>query len=63
MTRQFMPYYIMGYIDYEKEILIPRTITVDGISYKGFDVINPFYCMDDADIFRVFPQFTLRHGI
>ena len=55
MTRQFMPYYIMGYVDYEKEILIPRSVKIDGISYKGFDVINPFYCMDEADIFKVFP--------
>ena len=63
MTRQFMPYYVMGYIDYEKEVLIPRSVKINGTSYPGFDVVNPFYCMDDADMFKVYPQYTLQHNI
>ena len=43
---RFRPYYIIGQIDYSKEILIPKTKVVDGIKQKGFDVINPVYCYE-----------------
>ena len=39
---RFKPYFILGQIDYTKEVLIPRT--KDGV--KGFDVINPLYCYE-----------------
>ena len=54
MHYQFKPFYIQGYIDYDKEILIPRDKKIDGRTYKGFDVFNPFYCFDDAKFFNVF---------
>jgi cytochrome oxidase assembly protein ShyY1 len=43
---KFMPYYIIGQLDYSKEILIPKDRVVDGKKQKGFDVINPLYCYD-----------------
>ena len=39
---KFKPYYVLGQLDYSKEILIPRK--VNGI--EGFDVINPLYCYE-----------------
>lgn len=43
---KWMPYYILGQIDYSKEILIPKDKVIDGITFKGFDVINPLYCYE-----------------
>lgn len=43
---KFAPYFIVGQLDLSKEILIPRTKTVNGLSYDGFDVINPLYCYE-----------------
>ena len=37
------PYYMLGQIDYSKEVLIPRT---NGDGVKGFDVVNPVYCYE-----------------
>lgn len=39
---RFRPYYIIGQIDYSKEILLP--VKRDGVD--GFDVINPLYCYE-----------------
>jgi hypothetical protein len=43
---RFKPYYVIGQIDYTKEILIPRTREVNGAKMDGYDVINPFYCYE-----------------
>lgn len=43
---RFKPYYILGQIDYSKEVLIPRK--KDGVD--GFDVINPIYCYEGGKI-------------
>lgn len=42
----FRPYYVIGQIDYSKEVLIPKEVTLDGKKVSGFDVINPLYCYD-----------------
>lgn len=43
---RFKPYYILGQIDYTKEILIPKTKYVDGHAVEGYNVINPLYCYE-----------------
>jgi hypothetical protein len=44
---RFKPYFIIGQVDYSKEILIPRTrVFPDGSKSKGYDVINPVYCYE-----------------
>lgn len=43
---RFKPYFILGQIDYSKEILIPRTRNIDGVKVAGYDVINPIYCYE-----------------
>lgn len=43
---RFKPYYIIGQIDYTKEILLPSTKNIGGITQKGYDVINPVYCYE-----------------
>lgn len=43
---RFRPYYVIGQIDYTKEVLIPSTKTIGGRRVDGFDVINPLYCYD-----------------
>ena len=40
--QRFKPYYIIGQIDYSKEVLIPKK--KDG--QDGFMVLNPLYCKD-----------------
>ena len=42
----FKPYYVIGQIDYSKEVLIPKKKSINGHSMDGFDVINPLYCYD-----------------
>ena len=37
-------------MDYSKEVLIPKTKTINGQSVQGFDVINPFYCYEGGKI-------------
>jgi hypothetical protein len=43
---RFMPYYILGQIDYSKEILIPKK----KFGVHGFDVINPLYCYEGGKV-------------
>jgi len=47
---RFRPYFVIGQLDYSKEVLIPRTKTVGGQPVAGFDVINPFYCYEGGKI-------------
>lgn len=47
---RFRPYFIIGQLDYSKEILIPKTKTINGVEVSGFDVINPFYCYEGGKI-------------
>jgi len=47
---RFRPYFIIGQLDYSKEVLIPRTKVINGESVPGFDVINPFYCYEGGKI-------------
>ncbi len=43
---RFKPYFILGQIDYTKEVLIPKVKYVDGVPLQGYDVINPVYCYE-----------------
>lgn len=43
---RFKPYFIIGQVDYTKEVLIPRVKTVGGVKMHGYDVINPVYCYE-----------------
>lgn len=43
---RFKPYYIIGQIDYSKEILIPRKRN----GQDGYDVINPLYCYEGGRV-------------
>lgn len=43
---RFQPYYIMGQLDYSKEILIPKEKYVNGTKQKGYIVISPLYCYE-----------------
>jgi len=45
---RFKPYFITGQLDLSKEILIPRTKTINGEKVEGFDVINPLYCYENG---------------
>ena len=47
---RFRPYYIIGQMDYSKEVLIPRKKEIEGQMVDGFDVINPFYCYEGGKI-------------
>lgn len=47
---RFKPYFVIGQLDYTKEILIPRTRTIDGCSFEGYDVVNPLYCYEGGKI-------------
>lgn len=60
MYHRFKPYFVQGHIDYEKEILIPRTRWVNGRPVLGCDVYNPFYCFDDGRMHNVFPSFIFQ---
>lgn len=40
---RFKPYYILGQLDYSKEILIPKK---NSKGEAGYDVINPLYCYE-----------------
>ena len=44
---RFKPYYILGQLDYTKEILIPKQ---NSRGQDGFDVINPLYCYEGGKI-------------
>ena len=47
---KFAPFFLLGQLDLSKEILIPRNKKFNGISYEGFDVINPIYCYEGGKI-------------
>jgi hypothetical protein len=44
---RFKPYFLLGQLDYSKEILIPKK-NADGAD--GFDVINPLYCYEGGRV-------------
>jgi len=44
---RFKPYYILGQIDYSKEVLIPKK---NEKGEAGFDVINPLYCYEGGKV-------------
>jgi hypothetical protein len=43
---RFKPYFILGQLDYSKEVLIP----VEKNGTPGFDVINPLYCYEGGKV-------------
>lgn len=47
---RFKPYFIVGQVDYSREVLVPRTKLVDGVKVEGFDVINPVYCYEGGKL-------------
>ena len=47
---RFKPYFMIGQIDYSKEILLPATRVVDGVPMKGYNVINPLYCYEGGKL-------------
>jgi len=44
---KFKPYFILGQLDYTKEILIPKK---NAQGMDGFDVINPLYCYEGGKV-------------
>lgn len=44
---RFKPYFILGQLDFTKEILLPRN---NAKGEAGFDVINPLYCYEGGKI-------------
>jgi hypothetical protein len=44
---RFKPYFIIGQIDYTKEILLPRK-NAQGVD--GYDVVNPLYCYEGGKV-------------
>lgn len=50
MHHRFRPYFVIGQIDYTKEILLPKTRHINGKKLAGYDVINPLYCYDGGKI-------------
>ena len=47
---RFKPYFLIGQIDYSKEVLIPSTRNQGGVELKGYDVINPIYCYEGGKL-------------
>lgn len=47
---RFMPYYIIGQIDYTKEVLIPKAKYINGKKFDGYIVINPLYCYEGGKL-------------
>lgn len=47
---RFKPYFLLGQLDYSKEILIPKDKVINGQTVKGFDVVNPLYCYEGGRI-------------
>lgn len=41
---RFRPYFLLGQLDYSKEILIPQAHPDTGVA--GYNVINPLYCYE-----------------
>jgi len=44
---RFMPYFIIGQLDYTKEVLIPKK---NSKGESGYDVISPLYCYEGGKI-------------
>jgi hypothetical protein len=44
---RFKPYYMLGQLDYTKEILIPKK---NAWGQDGYDVINPLYCYEGGKV-------------
>lgn len=44
---RFKPYFILGQLDYTKEVLIPKK---NAAGVDGFDVINPLYCYEGGKV-------------
>lgn len=47
---RFKPYFIIGQIDYAKEVLIPKAKNIGGQVVHGYDVINPLYCYEGGKL-------------
>lgn len=47
---KFKPYYVIGQIDYSKEVLIPATKVINGKKHQGYDVILPLYCYEGGKL-------------
>ena len=47
---RFKPYFIIGQLDYSKEVLIPSKKIVDGVTMEGYDVLNPLYCYEGGKL-------------
>ena len=47
---KFKPYFVIGQVDYSKEVLIPRDKYIRGKWEKGYDVINPLYCYEGGKL-------------
>lgn len=41
---KFRPYFLLGQLDYSKEILIPKKNAET--NEEGYDIINPLYCYE-----------------
>jgi len=50
IMHRFKPYYVIGQLDLSKEVLIPRNKVIDGVTVKGFDVVNPLYCYEGGRV-------------
>ena len=59
VNHRFRPNYLIGQLDLSREILIPRTKTINGQEVKGFDVVNPLYCYEGG---RVSMKELLENG-
>ena len=47
---RFKPYYIIGQLDYTKEVLIPKRKYIDGLAQDGYIVVNPLYCYEGGKL-------------
>jgi hypothetical protein len=47
---RFKPYYIIGQLDYTKEVLIPKRKYIDGLAHDGYIVVNPLYCYEGGKL-------------
>jgi len=43
---RFKPYFVIGQLDFSKEILIPRERVINGQKVPGYEVVNPLYCYE-----------------
>jgi hypothetical protein len=47
---RFKPYFIIGQIDYTKEVLIPQNKVINGCKHHGYMVVNPVYCYEGGKL-------------